>query len=1484
MIKRILKIIGKIAGVILLLFIILVLILSIPAVQTRLGKYATDTLNEDYKTDINIGRVGLQFNGDVELKDILIRDYKKDTLFSIQELNTSIISIKNLYNGKLTFGDIDIEDLVFNLKTYKGESDTNLDIFVDKFEDDNPRQGPSSFLLSSSDITMTNSVFKLIDENNEDPEILNFSKLNTNVTNFVISGSEVRTRINTLEFIDKRGVAVKNLMANFEYTLDHMRFDQLNIKTQASELKGNLRFNYQREDLKDFTDKVRLEANFKDSKIELTELNLFYDEFGINQKAYLNNVDLSGTLNALRARDLNLNTTRNTKIIGDITFKNIFNNKAGEFLLDGNYQNLSSNYEDLVALLPKILGSSIPSVFSNVGNFKIKGNSIITEESIEADLDIDTDLGFVKTNLGITEVDDIDNASYKGNVILEDFNLGVMLNDSLVKNTSLNLDVDGKSFNFEDIETNISGVISYLEYNAYRYTNMDVSGDFGKNIFNGLLKARDPNIDIDFNGLADLSQEVRKFDFKANVRYANLNALNFVTRDSISEFKGLVDINATGSSYEDFNGAVNVKNTTYKNQDDTYKFTDFSVTSEFSNNERIIKVNSPDIAEGQAVGKFYIKDVIKLIENSVGSIYTNYKPHVVEEGQYVNFNFNIYNQIASIIDKDLKLAPNTKVKGRIETDEKGFQLEFNSPRIAYKNYFANNIDVEVDNKNPVYNTFIQMDSLGLDVYNVADFSLINVTKRDTLFIKSEFKGGQKSQDRYNMNLFYTIDDENKSILGFKKSDFNFKGFDWFINSNKDNLNTIKFDRNFNNFEIADIRINQKDEEIVLAGSVVDSTYKNLNLDFKNVQIEKITPRIDSLALSGRVNGTLTLLQNEGIYKPLSDIDIKRLKVNKYELGNLKAIVKGDNSLTRYNVDVKLQNDNVRTLDATGYIDVDQRNPKIDVNVAFEDFLLNPLNPLGEGVINNIRGLVSGNAKVNGNLNEPSIDGELLLDKAGLGIPYLNVDYSFDFDSKVTLSDQQFTFNNVALTDSEYFSRGFLNGFIKHKNFSDWELGLDLSTDRLLVLNTEESEDELYYGTGFVSGTANIKGPTDNLNIYVDGVTEEGTVFNIPLNDSESFGDNSYIKFLSPEDRKAKLKGSTSTSTEISGLNLEFNLDINPKALIEIVIDKESGSSIKGKGEGLLGIFINTNGKFEMFGNVSVLEGTYRFKYGALVEKLLTVEPGGSLVWDGDPLNADINLKALYTTTTNPSVLLDAPINRSIPVNLEINLTGRLEQPEPDFTFEFPNVDSNIKSELDYRLSSKEDRSNQGLYLLTTGSFASGINDINFSGTISERLNGIIGSIFGEGSDNFKVGVDLDLAQNNPDFQTESRFGLTLQTKLSEKVIINGKVGVPFGSTTQTTIAGDVQIDWLLNDEGTLKATVFNRENPIRNFGEEIGFTQGLGVSYNVEFDNFKEFLQIILKGKNKTRQTSDQKSKKSDDPEYYPDFMSVKKKERKSNN
>ena len=1442
-------------AVILLVFIVLVLVLSIPFVQTALGKYATRRINEDFGTNINIGKVGLQFNGDVELKEIYIEDYKQDTLIAAQELNTSILSFKKLYDNKLNFGDIDIDGLFFNIKTYKDATETNLDIFVAKLDSDKPKDQKSSFVLSSSDVTIENSLFRITDQNKENPLKLDFNNLYIRAKDFLIAGPDVSAAIKKLAFKDSRGVEVKDMSTDFKYTLSGMTFQDLSIKTPESNLSGVLSFTYNREDLQHFTDKVTLSAHFDNTTIAMNELNTFYNEFGKNKVATFT-ADFSGTLNDLQVNNLKLNTVRNTKVYGDVNFKNLFNAKSDNFMMRGDFTNLSSNYRDLKALLPNILGKSIPSSFDKLGNFTLKGSTNITSNTIETNNTIATDLGLMQSKLTMNRIDDVDNATYQGNIVFTDFDLGQFLNDKALGNISLNMDLVGKGFTLEALNTTAQGNIYTLNYNDYTYHNITVAGNFQNKKFNGKFQSSDQNLKLDFDGLVDISNVIHSYDFKADVKYANLNALNFVSRDSISIFNGIVDMKMQGTNIDDAFGSIDFTNTKYENQNDTYYFKDFKITSSFNfDNERLIEVNSPDIIEGKLSGKFLFNDIGKLIENSIGSIYTNYKPNQITQDQYIDFNFKIYNKIVDVFFPDIKLGKNTFVKGRVENDEKDFKLTFKSPQIKLFQYFADDIQVKIDNKNPLYNTYVQIDSLNTKFYNVSKFNLINVTLKDTLFIRSQFKGGKRNKDQYNLSMYYTINEANKSVLGFKKSDLTFRNNTWFVNETKDHHNKIVFERDFQNFEFDKLFMTHNDEEIKLSGTIDTQANKNLKLDFKTVDLAKITPEIDSLKLEGIVDGKVNILQDNGVYLPTSTLTIHDFKVNRTNLGAFNANIKGNESLTNYSVDIRIKDDKTNSFEAVGNLDVSKDTPTINVDLMFDDFNLEPLNPFGEDVITNIRGLVKGQAKVSGNLNRPSIDGHLSLDQAGLKIPYLNVDYAFQDQASVSLRNQSFIFNNVAFTDSDFDSTARLNGSISHVNFSDWSLDLDIATDKLLVLNTKRDDDVLYYGTGFIGGNATIKGPTDQLVISVDGQTRDGTVFKIPLTDTESFGDNSFIHFLTKEEKESKLSGKDIVLNDIKGLELDFDLDINEDAEVEIIIDPDTGHSLKGRGAGNLLIEINTNGKFNMWGDFLTFEGVYNFMYGGLIQKQFQVEPGGTLTWDGDPLKAQINIKAIYNTRANPTPLLDNPISKSIPVDVVIDLSGELEQPDPNFSFEFPNVASTLKSELQYRLNSKEERDNQALYLLSTGAFSRGLNDLSASGTIAERLSAIVNNIFSDADSKLNIGLNYEVGERRPDYETDDRVGFTLQTQLSDRVLINGQVGVPIGGVSQTVIAGDVQIDFLLNEEGSLRAKVFNRENSIRNFGEEIGYTQGLGLSYNVDFNTFKELLNKIFKGKPKVKAT-----------------------------
>src|SRR5690606_18889530 len=185
-------------------------------------------------------------------------------------------------------------------------------------------------------------------------------------------------------------------------------------------------------------------------------------------------------------------------------------------------------------------------------------------------------------------------------------------------------------------------------------------------------------------------------------------------------------------------------------------------------------------------------------------------------------------------------------------------------------------------------------------------------------------------------------------------------------------------------------------------------------------------------------------------------------------------------------------------------------------------------------------------------------------------------------SVVDVTESAFIVRNVQMRDVRYNTEGELSGRIKHEKFGNWQLDLEIESDRLLALDTQDSEDAVYYGTAFIDGRATITGPTEALLIKVDAESAEGTSVKIPINDAEAVSTNSYIHFLSPKEKANQDKGIVDKTRNYNGLDLKFNFDLDEDADIEVIFDRNTGHSMKGNGRGTLLFEINTLGKFNMW--------------------------------------------------------------------------------------------------------------------------------------------------------------------------------------------------------------------------------------------------------------------------------------------------------------
>jgi hypothetical protein len=1430
--------------------LVLGIALTLPFVQTKIARYFVDSINKDFGINIAIEEAAVSVFGGVKLKNVLILDHHKDTLVYANRIKTNILDSSKLLDGDLIFGDIALDGMYFNMKTYKNEKYSNLDKFVDAFKNDNP-PSEGHFLLTATNAKITNGHYTLIDLNRVGSKDVDFTKLNATINDLKVYGPEVSTKIYKMSFQDHRGIFVENLSGKFSYTKKNIKLENLDLITKESNLKGGIVLNYDidKGDFSHFVDKVEFDIKLEKASLASNDIRCFYDELGKNLRFNVKG-RIKGPLNNLKITNLKLVDSKKSQIIGTLHFKNLFPNKDQEFYMDGKFARLYTSYDNLVRILPNVLGKRLPVILKKLGAINLIGNTQVTTTSVAADFVMATQLGKVSSDLNIENMNLSDKAAYVGNVVLENFDIGTLLDRKDLGKTSLNLDVDGKGFSEKFLNTSVKGDVSQIDFKNYTYTNVVLNGNFKNYLYKGQVAVNDPNLSMDFDGLVDLSKKESGYDFHINVENADLNKLKLV-KDSISRFQGDVVVQVSGNSIDNLKGDVFINKATYQNVKATYLFDDFYIKSSFDQDRvRTIAVNSPDIIQGEIVGKYEFNQLQNLVKNSLGSLYTNYRPVKVKKGQFLKFNFTIYNKIIEIFYPEISIGTNTVVKGNISSDNQEFKLNFNSPKITASTNTFDNIRIKIDNKNPLYNAFIELDSIKTKYYKIRDFSLINVTMKDTLFFRSEFKGGSRGQDYFNLNLYHTINKDNNNVVGLNKSEIKLKDYLWFLNEKETPNNQIVFDKSFENFKFDNIIMSHENQEITFMGDIKGASYKDLKVSIKDVDLNQITPADPKFVFNGNVNAIVNYKQNNAVFQPTASIQIDHLNINKTDLGYLNFDISGDENLRKFILDANIENENVESFDANGSFEIVDKQTILDLNLKLDKFNLGILGSLGGEVLSNIRGFSSGNASIAGNLNKPEINGRLYVDDAGLTVPYLNVDYSLSERTIVDLVDEKFLFRNNVLTDTKYKTKGTLNGSIEHKNFSDWKLDLAISSKRLLVLDTKDSEDAAYYGVAFINGLATIKGPTDGLFIKVDAKSENGSSLKIPINDAENISDNDFIHFLTAKEKFNIKQGIVDNSRNYKGLELEFDLDITPNAEVEVILDRNSGHGMKGRGNGTLLFKINTLGKFNMWGDFQAYDGTYNFKYGGIIDKKFIVKKGGYISWEGNPMKARLNLEAIYKTSANPAVLLEnSSFNKKVDVNVVIGLRGDLTSPEPDFNFEFPTVSNVLKSEIEYKLNDKDVRQTQALYLLSTGSFLSsnGVNQSALSSNLFESATSLLTGMIHSEDEKFNVELDIITADKTVGSEADGRFVASVSSKINERITINGKVGVPFGGVNQSAVVGDVEILYRVNEDGTVNLRFFNRENDINYIGEGIGYTQGVGISYEVDFDTFKELANKFFK-------------------------------------
>ena len=1404
-------------------------------IQNKFIKRITKEFSEKYETDISIKSSKISFEEGIILEEILLNDRFNDTLIFIKKLNTNLSSFEKLIEGNIRLSDLNIDGLILNIKNHSKNQINSLEFLINSIRSNNNSSKifPSIFI---SNLKLKNSKIR-------HPKLRHsFTVNDLSSTNLLIGPDYIESSSLNGKFELNQNQKFILDFNSFQFLGCSLSTENYSLISDYGELNGAFSLSNNKGSL--FDDNINSNIN---SKNRLS--NFIPYKFGFKTdslKILSAEFDLSGSLDSISFKKVKLDLGF-SEVNSEFNVTNLFSNK--ENIFSGN---IITNDIAINDLNKAFTSSTIPlksSKEQRIKSLKLKGTFSLSKWNFNIDL---------KTSLGnvIGDTKKNSNISNLSSFFLNIYNMNLSDINSSFPNGLLSADL-----NIKITDDNADWILSKGVFvgNKMKPINFLASGigNFAKgNIIweaSKGLRVLPSKIDYDF------SNKINQISSILNLSSLNLSDFNNKIGNGKAELSGILKSKIEVESIDEASLILTVQDLKIKHKNGTLSSSDFYVNSFLKNQSRNFSIINSTLVSGEAVGKFDLSKIKPLVNNALAETFPIIPKLKLSKDQNMSFDFTLSKDLVNILNPDIQSKEDFILSGYLSNENYKSFLNIEVPFFQYLNFYAQDLKINIDNKSSNRDSQLLIGKIIYNSSNLGSFSLLSKRYKNNLLVSTQLNSLEEGDYGFDLNFIFDKLTDSRSVFRLTDSSILYNGFSWTLEGSKQK--NIIYDFNKNSVEVKNFEILSDKSQIEFKGYFNNYEDYDFGITIKNLKLNKILNQNKYFNTQGNINSNWEIKRsnidnNLNGYLKSSDII-----VNKILVGDLEFKIKGNNLLKSYLINLNVIKDFKETFSGNGNLIFEPKISKVDLDVLLSDFDISFLSSLGKKSLSNIYGQLNGNFNIWGDFSNLQTNGQVNLVKSGFSIPYVNTDYTLSNDSKIKFDKNILQLLPTEISNKNLKTKSNLTAEFSHSSFKNWNMNLNVKSEGLLLLDKKKTPDALFYGKGFFLGQILMSGSTKNPQLELFGSTAPGTSIKIPWRDTQELTDLSFIKFV---DKKAvtnenNINEKIQDIKESRGLEMFFELDINNDAEVEIVIDQSSGSFLSGRGNGRLLMETNTKGKFNIFGNFTTTEGIYNFKNFGILDKKFDLEQGGTIVWDGDPLGAQMNLNALYEVPggANPALLLDNPnFNKKIPTNVGINLQGNLLKPDnPNFEISFPNTNATVVSEINYRLLDPQTRQLQAISLLSQGIF---INDVSLSvqgitNNLYEKASDLFNSIIGDSDEKLKVGINYLKGDknNNLDVFSEDRLGLTLSTQVSDKILINGKIGVPIGGVNETLIVGDVQIDFILNEDGSLKAKVFNKENEFRYIGDKLGYTQGMGLSYNVDFNNFKELINLIIKESNK---------------------------------
>lgn len=1490
--KKALKILlSTISGIVIfviMLPIVLSILLQVSAVQNYAAGKASAMLSELAGARISIGRVDIGFFNRAIFEDVLMEDQRGDTMIYARGVDAAINGI-NFLTGKISMGRVELTGGQVNL--YKDSLGVmNVNRVFENFKPEKPNPNPPNFRMSCTELVLVDTRFTMSEFAWPDKahginyKDMSFENINLRASDISVFNYNIWLAIDHLDLREKSGLVIDNLSSKrCGVDSSGMYYADVRLETTGSRVELDslnfLAMNRSWYDWNDFENKMVISVRMKPSVVSSATVS-YAAGFRLphDVQVSIDEAFMRGAVPSMRGYMKGLRFAQSAADF-DFSIVGLPDPDSTRFWLD--MPRLRTSGRDLLGLMRDVAGTelepSVASIVERTENLDVALSFHGLVKDFTSKIRVETSAG---GTINVAAV--LKPSAVAGSVVLvstvavDELQVGDILNANKLGVMNMQAQVRVAMGVGRRVVMQTKAEISKLRYGTYDFHSIELDGNILPSGFVGEVRSSDQNLDFTARGEIVIDDGEPRYDFDMDMRRADLAAVGFNTRDSISIFSAHLTAAANGRTLDDVNGSAAIDNILYINHLDTVRTGKIEIRSQNSQQLKELSLTS-DFADVELRGKNSFSEIFRYFSKSLERFLPSFpdathivtgeradksapdKKHVQEaafaDGYYqLKVDVKQANNVAGIFVPGLEMAEGTKVNFFFNPYLDQFALRASSDFIGTPNLLAEQLELDSRNHGDSLSMFLTADYVRAGGIGMPEFSVIGGISHNVITLGGRFTDSVS----HSSVLLRTTTTFERTADGMAQMQVALHPTPLKVNGNQWNMNPATVILDTTGIEVRNFSLSHAEQRLSISGRVGRTTVDTLHVVLSQFDISPASALVNDLGyrLSGRVGGDVRLVALGGQTRLFAALDFRDVELNDYKLGDpiLRSTFDRDKGRINFVMGTDLENPPI-----DGYFSL--ANREWGGSIRFPKFDMVLLEPLLSGILTQTSGTADVKLTLRGKGDLPNLSGDVSIERYSVLVDYTKARYNLS--GLVKVRDNCFYLDPTPINDGNG-GTGTITAALTSQYFKNLKYDIEVSFADLLALNTTIKDNTSFYGKAYGTGRVSIKGDERRTDLSIVAATARSSEFVLPLSSASTIASADFIRFVDrskpavdpvrrPErrarrERVVRPAGSTD-------LDIKIDLQVLPNTLAQIEFDAKIGDVIKARGQGNLSMHINPNQDiFTMTGPVEITQGDYLFTLMTIFQRRFVLNDGGTLVWTGDPTDPQVDLSAIYKVKTSLAPLSQGDQGgqqTTANIDCSLLLSGNLLSPDIRFAITAPAADPETQNLLQNSINTEEALSMQFLSLMLSNSF---MPDMGASaiGTMSGSFVGVTGIEFitnqlSQLISTEKVNVRLGYRPQTVATSDEIYAGVggdLIQDVLSLEVDGNYNTGNNPTYNSRNPFTIDAYLTWNINKKRTLTLKGFTRT--VDRFDESQGLQEsGIGIYFRQDYQDLSDLRERL---------------------------------------